>query len=117
MPVLASSRAGNLVRAVLAILVITLMFREIYLLWFFHTGAWTSRPAQIKYCGEWYDRDSGVGQQSHTSAEALAGGSLRHVWRSPVNKPIIAHKPGSACPQWLFAKVSSNGYVAYRMSD
>ncbi|MGF7235932.1 MAG: hypothetical protein ACQSGP_13365 [Frankia sp.] len=117
MPVLASSRAGNLVRAVLAILVITLIFREIYLLWFFHTAAWTSRPAQIKYCGGWYDRDSGIGEQTRGEAESLAGGSLKRVWTSPVNKPIVAHKPSSACPRWVFAKVGGNTYVAYQISD
>ena len=44
-PVLASSRAGNFVRALIVIGLITIVFRELYLLWYFHTPAWTSRPA------------------------------------------------------------------------
>jgi hypothetical protein len=117
MAVLASSRTGNFVRAIFVIAVITLIFREIFLLWFFHTASWTSRPAEMKYCGHWYERESGLADQTHAQSEALAGGPLKKVWRSPVINPVLAHKPGSACPRLLFAQVSHNGYVAYLISN
>jgi hypothetical protein len=111
-PVLATSRAGNFVRAILTILVIAVMFREIYLLWFFHTGAWTSRPKEIRWCGQWYQK---VDQADVTRSKATdtAGGPLKTVTHSPVFRPVMAYKPGGSCPDWAFAKVGKDRYVAY----
>jgi hypothetical protein len=113
MAVLASSRAGNLVRSLLVIAVMALALREIYLLWFFHTAAWTSRPAEIKYCGHWYERQDSAADTGLDQAETTTGGPLRRVTRSPVLRPVLAYKPDSSCPHWLFAKVGSDRYVTY----
>jgi hypothetical protein len=111
-PVLATSRAGNFVRAILTILVMALVLREIYLLWFFHTAAWTSRPKEIRWCGQWYEKDAQA-DLTQSSAAQTAGGPLDTVTHSPVFRPIVAYKPGSTCPDWAFAKVGKDRYVAY----
>lgn len=117
MPVLASSRAGNFVRSVIVIALLALMFREVYLLWFFHTAAWTSRPAEMKWCGSWYGRVDSRPDKTRAEAETLAGGPLKQVGRSPVLRPVMAYKVGHACPHYAFAKVSEDGYVTYVLKD
>lgn len=117
MPVLASSRAGNLARALVLIALLTLMFREVYLLWFFHTAAWTSRPAEMKWCGSWYERVDSRTEKSRAEAETLAGGHIKKVWQSPTLKPVLAYKVGSHCPNYAFVKVSRDGYVAYALTN
>ncbi|AEH11708.1 MULTISPECIES: hypothetical protein [Protofrankia] len=114
-PVLASGRAGNFVRALLTILVMALVFREIYLLWFFHTPAWTSRPKEIRWCGAWYERSN---ERDRTLVEArdLAGGSLVQVSRLPVWKPIVAYKPSGDCPPYIFGKVGDDTFTTYLIS-
>ncbi|WP_250284712.1 MULTISPECIES: hypothetical protein [unclassified Frankia] len=114
-PVLASGRAGNFVRALLTILVTALVFREIYLLWFFHTPAWTSRPKEIRWCGAWYERSN---ERDRTLAEArdLAGGSLVEVSRLPVWRPIVAYKPSDDCPPHIFGKVGDDTFTTYLIS-
>ncbi len=111
-PILASGRAGNLIRSLLIIFVLVLLMRTAYLLWFFHTPAWTSRPHEIRYCGSWYER---ARQPEITSGEAVttAGGRLKTVRRSPVFRPITAYRPTSDCPRYLFAKVGKDAYVTY----
>jgi hypothetical protein len=98
------------------ILLLALLFREIYMMWVFRTPAWTSRPDQIRYCGTYYDRQKG---RDITGAEArtLAGGRLKQVMRSPVLRPIAAYRPASACPRYIFAKVSDDAYVVYAFGD
>jgi hypothetical protein len=115
-PVLASSRAGNFIRALLAVLLIALLFREMYLLWFFHTGAWTSRPKEVRWCATWYERVSGP-DRSRADVERLAGGAVHQVARSPVWRPIVAYRPSRACPTWIFAQVSSDGFVTYTLTQ
>lgn len=115
-PVLASSRAGNLVRALIIIALLTLLMRTAYLMWFFHTPAWTSRPDDIRYCGGWYERQDGADRTS-TQAQQLAGGRLKQVMRSPVFRPIAAYKPASACPRYIFAKVGEDTFVTYQITD
>ncbi|MCK9894335.1 hypothetical protein [Frankia sp. AgB32] len=111
-PILATGRAGNLIRSLLIILALVLGMRTAYLLWFFHTPAWTSRPHEIRYCSTWYER---VRQPEITSGEAVktAGGQLKTVRRSPVFRPITAYRPTSTCPRYLFAKVGKDAYVTY----
>lgn len=86
--------------------------RTVYLLWFFHTPAWTSRPHDVRYCNGWYERAK---QPEITRGQAVkaAGGDLKTVRRSPVFRPIMAYKPSSSCPGYLFAKVGENAYVVY----
>jgi hypothetical protein len=115
-PVLASTRAGNFVRALLTILFMALIFREAYLLWYFHTPAWTSRPDEIHYCGSWYEREDGPDLNA-AQARQLAGGNLKQVMRSPVIRPIGAYRPGKRCPTNIFAKISDDGFVVYTISD
>ena len=112
-PVLASSRAGNLVRALLIIVLLASVFREIYLMWYFHTPAWTSRPDQIRYCGTYYDRRNNPPDVSTAQMTALAGGRVKQVMRSPVLRPIAAYKPAHACPRYVFASVGSGRFVVY----
>lgn len=115
-PVLASSRAGNLVRALIIIALLTLLMRSLYLMWYFHTPAWTSRPDDIRYCGGWYER---LDDPDITADEAreLAGGRLKQVMRSPVLRPIATYRPASACPRYIFAKVGEDTYVTYAIAD
>ena len=115
-PVLATNRAGNFVRALLTILVIAVVFREVYLLWFFHTAAWTSRPKEVRWCGQWYQKADRA-DLSRADAVELAGGRLKTVTHSPVFRPIMAHKPGGSCPTYAFAKVGQDRYVAYAAED
>ncbi len=114
-PVLASSRTGNFVRSLLVIFMITLLFREMYLLWFFHTAAWTSRPREIRWCGSWYELSD---EQDHTQADArkLAGGALAQIGRLPVWRPIVAYKPSHDCPEHIFGKVGADRYTTYLIS-
>jgi hypothetical protein len=115
-PVLATNRAGNFVRALITIMLLALLFREAYLMWFFHTPAWTSRPEEIRYCGTWYEQQDG---RDVTSAEArvLAGGRLKEVMRSPVFRPVAAYRPAKACPRHIFAKISKDGFVTYLITE
>jgi hypothetical protein len=115
-PVLATSRAGNFVRALIIIALMTLLFREAYLMWYFHTPAWNSRPAEIRYCGTWYERQYSR-DVSKAEARRLADGSLRQVMRSPVFRPIATYRPARACPKYLFAKVSKDGFVVYMVTE
>ncbi|CUU57223.1 hypothetical protein Ga0074812_11159 [Parafrankia irregularis] len=115
-PVLASNRAGNLVRALIIIAILVLIMRTAYLLWVFHTPAWTSRPHDVQYCGGWYER-SETPDLTGAEARKRAGGRLKQVMRSPVLRPITAYKPGSACPRYIFAKVASDTYVQYEITD
>ncbi|MCK9898805.1 hypothetical protein CC117_15675 [Parafrankia colletiae] len=115
-PVLASSRAGNLVRALIIIALLVLIMRTAYLLWVFHTPAWTSRPQDIHYCGGWYERTE-TPDLTGGEARKLAGGRLDQVMRSPVLRPIAAYRPGSSCPRYIFAKVGSDTYVSYEITD
>ncbi|WP_308222838.1 hypothetical protein [Frankia sp. AgPm24] len=48
------------------------------------------------------------------TAISTAGGRLKMVMRSPVWRPIVAYKPSSGCPRYVFAKVGDNAYVSYR---
>ncbi|SNQ48278.1 conserved hypothetical protein [Frankia canadensis] len=115
-PILAQGRAGNIIRSLLILAALVLLMRTAYLLWFFHTPAWTSRPHDIRYCGGWYERvdtpDVTGGQATKT-----AGGRRKEVMRSPVFRPITAYRPGSACPRYLFSKVGKDVYVTYRASE
>lgn len=115
-PILASNRAGNFVRATLTILVIALMFREAYLMWFFQTPAWTSRPPVVRYCGTVYERQNGRDIDSG-EARVLAGGRLKQVMRSPVFRPVAAYRPAKACPRYVFVKVSGNDFVTYLVTQ
>jgi hypothetical protein len=112
-PVLATNRAGNVLRAILTILVIAVVFREIYLLWFFHTAAWTSRPKEIRWCGQWYQKVDQT-DVTRTKATDTAGGPLHTVTHSPVFRPVLAYKPGSSCPDFAFARVGNDRYVVYK---
>jgi len=112
-PVLASSRAGNFVRALIVIGLITIVFRELYLLWYFHTPAWTSRPNEIRYCRTYYERRDNPPDVSTSDMESLAGGRVKQVMRSPVLRPIAAYKPAKACSRYVFAKVGSDRFVVY----
>ncbi|WP_131749363.1 hypothetical protein [Frankia sp. Cppng1_Ct_nod] len=114
-PVLASSRAGNFVRALLVILMITLLYREIYLLWFFHTAAWTSRPKEIRWCGSWYER---LNDRDRTQEEArkLAGGPLTSVTRLPVWRPVVAYRPSDGCPAHIFGEVGNDQFTTYLLT-
>jgi hypothetical protein len=100
----------------IAIVLLALLFREIYMMWVFRTPAWTSRPDQIRYCGHYYSRQKG---RDITSDEAytLAGGRLRQVKLSPVLRPIAAYRPASACPRYIFAKVGGNTFVVYTFGE
>lgn len=111
-PVLASGRAGGFVRAILTIGVMALILREAYLMWFFHTPAWTSRPHEIRYCGSYYERRGGP-DVSSTEVRRLAGGRVKQIMRSPVLRPIAAYRPAKACPRYVFAKVSDSEFVVY----
>jgi hypothetical protein len=91
---------------------ITLMFREMYLLWFFHTAAWTSRPKEIRWCGSWYER-SNDRDLTQLEAHTLAGGALTQVGRLPVWRPIVAYKPSTSCPKHLFGQVGDDRYTTY----
>lgn len=115
-PVLASNRAGNLIRALITIAVLVLIMRTAYLLWVFHTPAWTSRPHDVHYCGGWYERAESP-DASGAEARKLAGGQLKQVMRSPVLRPIAAYRPGSDCPRHIFAKVGADTYVIYEITD
>ncbi|WP_018504009.1 hypothetical protein [Parafrankia discariae] len=115
-PVLATNRAGNLVRALITIALLVLIMRTAYLLWVFHTPAWTSRPHDVHYCGGWYERQE-TADVSGAQARKLAGGRLRQVMRSPVLRPIAAYRSGSACPRYIFAKVGEDTYVTYQVTD
>ncbi|KQC40266.1 MULTISPECIES: hypothetical protein [unclassified Frankia] len=115
-PILASGRAGNFLRSVLIILLLVLMMRTAYLLWFFHTPAWTSRPHDVRYCGGWYER-ADAPDVTGRQARRTAGGDLKPVMRSPVFRPITAYRPSSTCPQYLFAKVGRDVYVTYRATE
>ncbi|MCK9924997.1 hypothetical protein MXD61_24545 [Frankia sp. AgPm24] len=112
-PILAPGRVGNTIRSLLILTVLVLLMRTAYLLWFFHTPAWTSRPGEIRYCGGWYER---LDRPEVTAGTAIstAGGRLKMVMRSPVWRPIVAYKPSSGCPRYVFAKVGDNAYVSYR---
>jgi hypothetical protein len=112
-PVLASTRAGNFVRALLIVGLLAVIFREIYLLWYFHTPAWTSRPDQIRYCGTYYDRRHNPPDVSYAEMTSLAGGEVKQVMRSPVLRPIAAYKPAKACPRYVFASVGAGRFVVY----
>ncbi|MBX6388653.1 MAG: hypothetical protein IRZ08_06585 [Frankia sp.] len=112
-PVLASSRAGNLVRGILIVALIALVFREIYLLWVFHTPAWTSRPKEIRYCGEYYERRDDPPDVNTAEATRLAGGRLKQIMRSPVLRPVAAYRPASDCPRFIFTKVGDDRFVVY----
>jgi hypothetical protein len=115
-PILAPGRVGNLIRSLLILAVLVLVMRTAYLMWFFHTPAWTSRPHEIRYCGGWYER---VHAPDVTGSEAVktAGGQLKVVTRSPVFRPITAYRPTSACPRYLFARVGKDVYVTYRATE
>ncbi len=115
-PVLAPTRSGNFVRALLTILFMAFLYREAYLMWFFHTPAWDSRPDEIRYCGTWYERQNA---RDITSAEArtLAGGTLKQVMRSPALHPIGAYRPAKHCPKYIFAKISDDGFVTYMITE
>lgn len=115
-PILASGRAGNFIRAVFVILILVLVMRTAYLMWFFHTPAWTSRPDEIRYCGGWYERTDGP-DVTGSRARQVAGGYLKQVTRSPVLRPIAAYRPGSACPRYVFAKVGEDAFVTYLTKD
>ena len=115
-PVLASNRVGNLIRSLLIIAVLVLIMRTAYLMWFFHTPAWTSRPDEIRYCGGWYER-SDRPDISGAEAEELAGGKLKQIMRSPVLRPIAAYRPASACPRYIFAKVAEDTFVVYEVAE
>jgi len=115
-PVLASGRAGNLIRSLLIIAVLVLLMRTAYLMWFFHTPAWTSRPDEIRYCGGWYERADSR-DVSEAEARELAGGKLKQIMRSPVLRPIAAYRPASACPRYIFAKVGEDAFVVYEVSE
>jgi hypothetical protein len=112
-PVLASSRAGNFVRALLIIAVMTIVLRELYLLWEFHTPAWTSRPKEIRYCHTYYERRDAPPDVSTADMESIAGGRVKQIMRSPVLRPVAAYKPAHACPRYVFAKVGEDRFVVY----
>ncbi len=114
-PVLASGRAGNFVRALLIITIIALVFREMFLLWFFHTAAWTSRPKEIHWCGSWYEL-SNEPDRTQADARKLAGGALTQVGRLPVWRPIVAYRPSRDCPEHIFGKVDQDRYTTYLIS-
>jgi hypothetical protein len=101
------------VRALIIIAVITIVFRELYLLWVFHTPAWTSRPQQIRYCGKYYDQREDPPDVSTATMESLAGGRVKQIMRSPVLRPVAAYRPAKACPRYVFAKVGSDRFVVY----
>ncbi|CAO5192814.1 conserved hypothetical protein [Frankia sp. AiPs1] len=111
-PILASGRAANIIRSVLILAVLVLLMRTAYLMWFFHTPAWTSRPGEIRYCGGWYERVDAP-DLTRGAVVKTAGGRLKMVMRSPVWRPIVANRPSSGCPRYVFAKVGDNAYVSY----
>ncbi|WP_007516169.1 hypothetical protein [Pseudofrankia saprophytica] len=112
-PVLASSRAGNFVRSLLIIGLMVIIFRELYLLWFFHTPAWTSRPPEIRYCGSYYEQRENPPDVSTAEMNRLAGGRVKQIMRSPVLRPVAAYRPAKACPRYVFAKVDDDRFVVY----
>lgn len=115
-PILAPGRTGNIIRSLLILVTLVLVMRTVYLLWFFHTPAWTSRPHDIRYCGGWYER-ADTPDVTGSQARRSAGGRLEQVMRSPVFRPITAYRPGSACPRYLFSRVGKDVYVTYRARE
>jgi hypothetical protein len=115
-PILAPGRAGNFIRALFIILLLVLLMRTVYLMWFFRTPAWTSRPDEIRYCGGWYKRSDEL-DIAGSRARQMAGGSLKEVRRSPVFRPIMAYRPTSDCPRYLFARIGKDVFVIYRAAD